>query len=155
MTWPTYRLRPDRTLMRQLSSFVVIGIASTLAYAALYLLLRPVASAIVANLLALLITAVGNTAANRRLTFAVRGSDGLARDHLAGLLAFVIALGITTASVTALGSIAPGAGHIVELAVLIASNALATLARFVLLRAWIDRPRHLTPAPSGFERSTR
>ena len=45
--------------------------ASTLAYLLLYLLLRTGLGAQPANLLALLLTAVGNTAANRRLTFGV------------------------------------------------------------------------------------
>ena len=50
-----------------------IGVLSTLAYLALFLLLRGVVGAQAANLVALLLTAVANTAANRRLTFGIRG----------------------------------------------------------------------------------
>ena len=38
-----------------------------------------------ANVVALLVTAVANTAANRRLTFGVRGRDGAARHQVQGL----------------------------------------------------------------------
>ena len=53
-------------LLGQLVSFGLIGVASTLAYAALYLVLREVMPAQAANALSLLVTAVANTAANRR-----------------------------------------------------------------------------------------
>ena len=46
-----------------------------LAYLLLFLLLRGLAGAQGANLVALLVTAVANTAANRRFTFGVRGRD--------------------------------------------------------------------------------
>ena len=72
--------------------------ASTLAYVALYAGLRSVSSAAAANAMALVVTAVANTAANRRLTFEVQGRDGLARDHVAGLLALAAALAITSAA---------------------------------------------------------
>src|SRR5918994_3362943 len=55
-------------LTRKLVRFAGVGVASTLAYVLLYLLLRTGLGAQPANLLALLLTAVGNTAANRRLT---------------------------------------------------------------------------------------
>src|SRR3954468_18790474 len=56
--------------------FLGVGVVSTLAYAALFLLLRAPLGADGANALALAVTAVGNTAANRRLTFRVRGRAG-------------------------------------------------------------------------------
>ena len=75
--------------------FAGVGIISTLAYAGLYALLRSAVSMPVANLLALLVTAVANTAANRSLTFGIRGRSGLWADHAAGLIAFGVALLIT------------------------------------------------------------
>ncbi len=135
---------PRSATVRQVRSFLAIGIVSTAAYLVLYTVLRSVAPAPVANIVALVATAVGNTAANRRMTFAVRGSDGLARDHLAGLIALGVAIAITTASIAVLGAVAPSHGRAIELAVLVAANALATVVRFVLLRTWIDRPRSLT-----------
>ena len=140
---PRHGLPP---VVRQVASFGVIGVVSTGAYVALYALLRPVMHATTANAVALLVTAVGNTAANRRLTFAKRGNTGALRDQAAGLLALGVALVITTAAVTLLGAVAPGASRAAELGVLVAANILATLCRFVLLRAMIART---TASPSS------
>jgi putative flippase GtrA len=136
-----------RETFRQLATFGVIGVASTLAYVGLYAWLRGSAPAGVANALALLITAVANTAANRWLTFRVRGREGLARDHAAGLVAFGAALAITSAALVLLNAIAPHHGRLTEVAVLIAANAVATLVRFLLLRLFVERNREAeTPA---------
>jgi putative flippase GtrA len=135
---------------REILVFGAIGVVSTAAYAALYLVLRALTGPAPDNALALVITAVANTAANRRLTFGVRGGGSMARDQVGGLVALAVALAITTASVSVLVAVAPHAGRIVELAVLVAANALATVARFVLLRSWIagDRRRALTHVPA-------
>ena len=125
---------------RRLSTFGAIGVASTLAYVALYSVLRTVTIPAVANALALLTTAVANTAANRRITFEVRGRDGLARDHAVGLAALGVALALTSVSLAALDIVAPHRGRLTELAVLVAANAVATLVRFVLLRAALQKP---------------
>jgi putative flippase GtrA len=124
-------------LGRQLLSFAVIGVISTAAWAVLYLLLRRWLGPVGANAVALVLTAIGNTAANRRLTFGVQGREGLLRDHGAGLLAFGFALAITSGAAALLGAVAPQASRLVELTVLIVANAVATLGRFVLLRAWV------------------
>jgi putative flippase GtrA len=129
---------------RQLLTFGAIGIASTAAWAVLYLLLRRWLGPVGANATALVVTAIGNTAANRRLTFGVQGRDGLLRDHGAGLLAFGVALAITTGAAALLATVAPHASRLVELAVLIVANATATVGRFVLLRAWVGRRAYAT-----------
>ncbi len=51
--------------------FMAIGVLCTLAYALLYVALHPLLGAAGANAAALALTAVGNTAANRRVTFGV------------------------------------------------------------------------------------
>jgi putative flippase GtrA len=117
----------------QLVRFGAVGVASTVAYALLYLLLRPVMDAFLANALALLLTAVANTAANRRLTFGVQGRSGVLGDHAVGLLAFGIGLALTTGSLAALKTFTE-AGHGVELVVLTAANLMATLLRFGALQ---------------------
>ena len=132
---------PNRDLARQLFSFGTIGVVSTVAFVAIYAVLRQAAPPAVANAAALVITALGNTAANRRLTFAVRGSRGLVRDHAAGLLALLVALAITSASLAVLPIVAPRHGRLSEIAVLVAANAAATLVRFFLLRLALDRTR--------------
>jgi putative flippase GtrA len=135
----TARLRAPS--LRRAGTFAAIGVLSTLAYVALYGLLRPLVAAAVANVVALVATAVGNTAANRRYTFAVRGRDGMARDHAAGLLALGVALAITTTALAGLDVVAPGAPQAVEVVILVAANGAATLVRFVILRAALERRR--------------
>ena len=136
-----------RQAIRQVASFGAIGVVSTLAYVALYSLLREAAPAAAANATSLVLTAVGNTAANRWLTFGVRGRGGLARDHAVGLMALGVALAITSASLVVLNAVAPHHGRSVEVVVLVAANATATLVRFLLLRLALDRRRHAgTPA---------
>ena len=53
--------------------FILVGVASTAAYLLLYLLLRGALAAQAANAISLLLTAVANTAVNRRVTFGIRG----------------------------------------------------------------------------------
>ncbi len=130
-----------RMVGRQVVTFGAIGVVSTAAYAALYLILRSLTGAVAANGLALAVTAIANTAANRRITFGVRGHASLVRDQAAGFVALSVALAITTASVSLLGVLAPGASRLVELTVLVVANALATVARFVLLRTLITGGR--------------
>ncbi|MGC3994579.1 MAG: glycosyltransferase [Propionicimonas sp.] len=125
-------------MLGQLLRFGAVGVASTLAYFALYLLLRPL-GAQGANLVALLVTAVANTAANRRFTFGISGRDDALRHHLGGLAAFGVALALTSGSLQALATFAPGAGRLVEVVVLVAANAAATLLRFVSLRLLMHR----------------
>lgn len=83
--------------------------------------------------MALLLTAVANTAANHRLTFGLRGADGAVRHHVGGLLAFGVGLGLTSGSLWLLHHHGDP-GRILELAVLVVANAVATLVRFLALR---------------------
>src|SRR5215813_3506130 len=92
-------------LASQLARFVVVGVASTAAYVLLYLLLRGALPAQAANALSLLITAVANTAANRRLTFGIRGRAHAARHQLRGLIAFGIGLAVTSGALVALHAV--------------------------------------------------
>jgi putative flippase GtrA len=137
--WTSIRSLLESPLGRQLVSFGLIGVVSTAAWAILYTILRRWLGPVGANALALVVTTIGNTAANRRLTFGIQGRDGLLRDHGAGLAAFGFALAITTGAAALLTIVAPHTNRIVELAVLIVANAIATLGRFVLLRAWVGR----------------
>lgn len=130
-----------RPIVRELATFATIGVVSTIAYLALYNLFRAASPPAVANALALVVTAVGNTAANRRWTFAVRGSERLASDHAAGLAAFLIALAISSAGLVVLQVVAPAAGRPVELGVLLTANVLATAVRFMVLRSWFASRR--------------
>jgi putative flippase GtrA len=126
---------PSRpALATQLARFAAVGVLSTAAYLLLYLLARGTLGAQAANLLALLVTAVGNTAANRRFTFGVTARAGAIRDHVAGLVAFGAGLALTSGSLALLHGSSPHASPVCEISVLVMANAAATLLRFVVLR---------------------
>lgn len=125
--------------VRQLPVFAVVGVVSTLAYLGLYVALSPAVGDRTANLIALLVTAVANTAANRRFTFKVRGSAGAARHQVQGLVAFVAGLVLSDGALELVARVAPDASATVKVGALIAANAAATLLRFVLLRLWVFR----------------
>jgi putative flippase GtrA len=136
-----------RGLVGQLVRFAAIGIASTIAYLLLYLLFSGLTGAQVANVLALSITAVANTAANRRLTFGVRGREDALRHQAQGFGIFLVALALSSGALALLHLWAPGAGRIAELTVLILANLAGTALRFMLLRGWVfRRGREIPPA---------
>jgi putative flippase GtrA len=138
---------PGRRLASQLTRFVLVGVASTVAYLLLYLLLRGVLPAQAANALSLLLTAVANTAVNRRVTFGIRGPANAARHQVRGLIAFAIGLALTSGALAALHASAPQAGRTAELTVLVAANLTATLVRFGLYRSWVFRHPTSSPGP--------
>jgi putative flippase GtrA len=123
-----------RGMVGQMVRFGLIGVASTIAFALLYLSLHPALGAQAANLTALLLTALANTAANRAFTFGIRGRAGAARHHVHGLLVFGFGLAITSGSLYLLHRFDPTVGKGVELSVLVVANLVATFVRFVALR---------------------
>ncbi|MEU6603824.1 glycosyltransferase [Streptomyces shenzhenensis] len=138
-------------LARQLVGFCVVGGLSTLFYLLLYSVFRQFAGSQVANALALLVSAVANTAANRRLTFGVRGRGGAVRHQAQGLVVFGIGLALTSGSLAALDAATSSPAHSTELAVLIAANLAATVLRFLLFRAWVFPDRRESGPESGHE----
>jgi putative flippase GtrA len=136
-----------RVARRQLPSFAAIGAVSTLAYLGLFWVLRSALSAVAANALALLVTAVANTAANRRFTFGVTGRHRRLRQHLEGLVVFGLGLAMTTGALGLLERTTDHPGRAAELVALVAANAAATVARFVLLRSWVFHPHRTSPFP--------
>jgi putative flippase GtrA len=126
-------------LSAQMVVFALVGALSTAAYGVLYVLLRGRLGAQEANAIALALTAVANTAANRRFTFGLRGPAGALRHQLQGLLVFAAGLAVTSGTLWAMRAI-QGAGHpLVEVAVLTAANLFVTVMRFVVMRVWIFR----------------
>lgn len=128
-------------LSSQLVVFALVGILSTIAYGVLYVLLRGSLGAQEANALALAVTAVANTAANRRFTFGLRGGSDVVKHHVQGLLVFGCGLAVTAGALALMRALR-GDGHpLVEVAVLTAANLFVTIMRFALMRWWIFRHR--------------
>jgi putative flippase GtrA len=138
------------TFFGQVVRFGAVGVLSTAAYALVYLLFRQAMPAQLANFLALFITTIANTAANRRFTFGVRGGSGAVTHQAQGLIVFGIAWAITSGSLVGLHAASPHAASHVQLVVLTIANLIATVVRFVLLRLWVFRreARSATRAPS-------
>jgi putative flippase GtrA len=129
--------RPSHGVAAQVLRFASVGVMSTVAYLLLYLVLRASVQAQAANAIALLVTAIGNTAANRRWTFAVRGRPGVVRQQVEGLVVFTAALLMTALSLAGLHATEPHASRLTEAAVLVVANLAATALRFVALRRWV------------------
>ena len=131
--------QPRTPLIAQVVRFGVIGALSTIAYALVYLVLQVVMPAQTANFLALLVTAIANTAANRRFTFGIRGRAGATTHHLQGLAVFGMAWALTSGSLVLLHTADPRPGALAEVGVLTVANLVATLLRFALLKIWVFR----------------
>ncbi len=116
--------------------FAGVGVTSTLLYLAVFVLVRGSLGAQVANLVALLVSAVANTILNKRLTFGLRGRTG-PREHAQGLAVFALGAALTSAALSLLHADDPTAGRLLEIGVLIAATAVATVIRFVLFSRWI------------------
>jgi putative flippase GtrA len=139
------RLAADGTIAR----FLAVGVVSTIAYALLFLALHGPLGSGWANVAALAITAVANTAANRRFTFGVRGREDLAGHHARGFVVFALTVGLTTGALAVLHGLDADPSGAVELAVLVAATLVATVTRYVALRTWVFTRRHRTqPAPA-------
>jgi putative flippase GtrA len=122
---------------RQVGQFAVIGVASTLAYLGLFVVLRGELGPFSANALALVLTAVANTAANRRFTFGITRRAGMLRDQLQGLGVFAVALGLSTGALALLHASRPPPSRATEVAALVVANVAASTVRFLLLRHWV------------------
>jgi putative flippase GtrA len=130
--------RGEGGLSWQLLSFALIGVVSTVANLALYSLFRLWWPVLLANLVALVITTLFNTEANRRFTFAARDKTR-SKTHLQGLVVFGLYYAFTSAALLALARFYPDPGRALELVVLLVSSVLGTAGRFLLLRSWVFR----------------
>jgi len=145
---------PGSSLFGQLVRFAAIGAASTLAYLLIFLFCRGFMDPQLANFLALLITAVANTGANRRFTFGVQGGNAV-RHHFEGLIVFGIGLLLTSAALALVHSTTTPERW-VEVLTVVGANLAATAARFLLFRLWVFRnvpaiPLTDTPATTSTE----
>jgi putative flippase GtrA len=84
---------------------------------------------------------LGNTAANRRFTFGLRGATAAGRHQLQGLVVFALGLGLTSGALALMSALVSQPSRWLEVGVLIVANLAATVLRFVLLREWVFRPQ--------------
>lgn len=130
----------EPALAGQAIRFAGVGMASTALFALLFLVLAAAAGVgpIAADVVALVVSAVANTVANRRLTFAQRGRPGRARHYRAALAVALLPLLLTVAALVVAGW-AGVDSPLGDLAVLTVVNAAAAVGRFLLLRRWVFR----------------
>jgi putative flippase GtrA len=133
-----WRLLLDSPVVR----FMSVGVVSTLAYALLFVALssRLALGAALANVLALGVTAVANTAANRRWTFGVRGRSERVRQYALGVVVFVLTVALTSGALASLHGLDATPARWVELLVLALASLAATVTRYVALRSWVFVP---------------
>ncbi|HST49062.1 glycosyltransferase [Jatrophihabitans sp.] len=124
-------------LLRQAVRFGAVGVLSTVAYLLLFAFGRGALGAQLANLVALAVTAVGNTAVNRRFTFGITGTAGAGRHQLQGLVVFGLGLALTSGALAVLHAVNSTPHLGLEITVLVLANLAATVLRFVLLREWV------------------
>jgi putative flippase GtrA len=136
---PSGATRTRNSLLAQAARFAAIGVMSTISYLVLYLLLRTTMPAQLSNAVALLTTAVANTAANRHYTFGIRGRTRAVAHQAQGLAVFIAALMLTSGSLAVVHAMSGHPSRSVEVTALVAANLAATLLRFVLLRNWVFR----------------
>ena len=118
--------------------FASIGVVSTIVFGLLFALLAGPLGFVVADVVALAVCAVANTAANRRLTFSLHGRSGRARHYRAALVLALLPLALTLLTLLGL-SIAGVTSLPATLVGLTIANGVAALARFVVLRRWVFR----------------
>jgi putative flippase GtrA len=130
----------EPALAGQLLRFVGVGVASTALFAVLFgVLAGPLGlDPVSADVVALAVSAIANTAANRRLTFAQRGRSGRRRHYSTALVVALMPLVLTVAALV-VGGWAGVNSLGGDLAILTVVNAVAAGARFLLLRRWVFR----------------
>jgi putative flippase GtrA len=130
---------PAPSVGAQVARFASIGIVSTIVFGAMFLLLADRLGVWAADVIALAVCSIANTAANRRLTFALRGRVDRARHYASALAlaALPLALNLIVLAVAAGLDVRSRVTLLIALTV---ANAVATVVRFVLLRDWVFSP---------------
>ncbi len=133
------RSDPGAGTWRQVVRFATVGVVSTVIHLGLFAALASaLTSAQAANLVALLLATVANTALNRRWTFGVRGAGRL-RSQVQGLAVFSVTWLLTAGALAALHAAVPAPSTATATLVVGAATAVSTAVRFVAMRSWIFR----------------
>ena len=145
---PTPRHR-DQVAADQLLRFAGVGAISTLGYLFLFIAWRPMPERFGANTLALAICTIFNTAVHRELTRNMHGPAHRGRLVAVAAGLFAISLTLTTLALIAAHALS-ATSLVVALVAVTVANAVASVLRFAILRAWVFRPGPSTsPHPSA------
>src|SRR5262249_42089157 len=121
----------------RVARFMAIGVLSTLAYALLLLALKAPLGTASANASALALTAVANTAANRRFTFGLQGRRGRTRQYALGGVVYALTLAVPSGALAVLHGLDARPSQALTVTVLVAASVAATVTRYVALRSWV------------------
>jgi putative flippase GtrA len=125
--------RPAPNPAGELVHFAGVGAASTVSFAVLFALFFGTLGAVGADVVALVLCALGNLMANRRFTFASSGANGRRHYYATGLFLSLLPLALTLGALV-LTSAYGVTGLPVCIVVLTAANLCSTLVRFHFLR---------------------
>ena len=137
------RLPPSSGVGAHVVRFGVVGVASTVLHLGLFAVLTAgaVFGAQTANIGALLLATLANTWANRRWTFGIRGSEGVARHHAQALLVLGGTWAITAGALGLVHDLWPTTPVAVQTLVIGVATIAATVVKFVTMRSWIFTER--------------
>jgi putative flippase GtrA len=131
-----FRLHPT---LGQLGRYAIVGGAGTSLNVVLFLVARPFLDAVPANVVAIVVSTVATTEANRRFTFSAEGGHRW-RTLLqnAGTVVFYAFYG--SAVLMLLGAIVGHPTELMESAAIVSASLLGGLARFAVMRRWEFAP---------------
>lgn len=119
--------------------FACVGVLSTVFHLSLFALLDQRVAAQVANVTALLLSTIGNTALNRRWTFGVTGRESATRQHAQSLLVFGVAWGLSAGVLWLLPLVSTHPTTVESTGAVALSMVGSTALRFIAMRRWIFR----------------
>ncbi len=119
---------------RQLGSFATIGVASTLAYLVFFALLQSSLGSFGANALAVFVTWIGNTIANRRVTFGRFGRQRMSRLALTSAILLATALAGSSVALAFVDALPTRPTLSMDVGALLIAHSALAVWRFLLLR---------------------
>ncbi|MCE1178001.1 MAG: bifunctional glycosyltransferase family 2/GtrA family protein [Micrococcales bacterium] len=138
----------------QVGKFAVVGALSTVAHLGMFAAFEQVTAGQVANITALVLATIGNTALNRRWTFGVTGRKDAVKHQAQGLSMFVLTWGTSAAGLAAVDSLVSQPPTWLQTGAIALANLIATIVRFGVMKHVIFRRTELvqTELPSATPR---
>lgn len=131
------RLQARHPALAQLVRFVVVGGLSTLLSACLFLVFTLWLDSVVANLIALVLSTVVSTEANRRFTFGGAPAQSTWRVHVQNSGTVLFYAFYSSIVLLLVDGLVPGADPVLESATIATASILGGTLRFLVLRYWV------------------